>query len=245
VDTWVLQLLDQHVFRKTDFHERPDGVVSIVAPLSHQLAETMPTWAAAIAPWAERAASLFAQASPYELSVPTRLTQRNRRSPARKSTPSPTRTGQLRVARVCAECGAAVEGRRKLCDPCLVDAKARSVTAAAARSQMARQRRKSSGAAQPTWAAPVNQSRAETMRRQRALRDAWEADHAGEHWDPADFEPIRQALADLPISAIVAATGLSRGACTSIRTGAQPCHPRHWPALANLVDLSIDGDLTT
>jgi hypothetical protein len=35
------------------------------------------------------------------------------------------------------------------------------------------------------------------MRRQKAERDAWEAEHKGELWDPADFEPIRLELADV------------------------------------------------
>jgi hypothetical protein len=74
------------------------------------------------------------------------------------------------------------------------------------------------------------------MRQQKAERDAWEAAaYAGEEWDAADFEPIRQALGEVPVSAIMAAIGLSRGACTAVRTGRESCHPRHWPALAALV----------
>jgi hypothetical protein len=78
------------------------------------------------------------------------------------------------------------------------------------------------------------------MRQQKAERDAWEAAHASENWDQADFEPIRAALIDIPMSAIMAATGLSRGACNGIRTGRERCHPRHWVALAELCGYSLN-----
>jgi hypothetical protein len=77
------------------------------------------------------------------------------------------------------------------------------------------------------------------MRQQKAERDAWEAAHAGEVWDQADFEPIRLALQEVPISALMATTGMSRGACTSLRTGRMACHPRHWAALAELAGIHL------
>jgi hypothetical protein len=43
--------------------------------------------------------------------------------------------------------------------------------------------------------------------------------------DSAEFEPILRALADVPMSAIMRATGMSRGACAAIRSGRQTCHP--------------------
>jgi hypothetical protein len=73
VDAWILDLLDRQTFRKIDFHERRDGVVSVLAPLSHAITETMPLWAAAVAPWTERAATVFAHTSPYPIPVPTGL----------------------------------------------------------------------------------------------------------------------------------------------------------------------------
>jgi hypothetical protein len=85
----------------------------------------------------------------------------------------------------------------------------------------------------------VNHSRVEKMRRQKAERDVWEAAHAGKVWDRADFEPIRRALADVPISVLMSVTGLSRGACTSLRTGRAPCHPRHWAAPAEVAGVPL------
>jgi hypothetical protein len=130
-------------------------------------------------------------------------------------------------------------GRRTVCDECLTVAKARSAAKARERSRLSRERRKAVGEQEPTWAAEVNSSRADKMRREKALRDAWEAAHAGEAWDAADFETIRRALADVPISALMRVTGLSRGACTSVRTGRAACHPRHWAALAELAGIAL------
>jgi hypothetical protein len=92
VDAWLLDLLAQHSFRRSDFYEREDGRVSVLAPLSHELTE-MPRWAAELAPWAERAATVFADASPYPVPVPTRLTQRNRRTRTEPSLPPAARNG--------------------------------------------------------------------------------------------------------------------------------------------------------
>jgi CRISPR-associated endonuclease Cas1 len=245
VDVWVLDLLDGHTFAKTDFAESRTGVVSVLAPLSHALCETMPRWGAELAPWAERAASVFAEASPYLIPVPTRLTQRNRRTKTQPPSSPATKKGPaaLRVARGCAECGTPTVGRRALCDGCVTVAKARSAAKAQERSRLSRERRKAAGEQQPTWAPEVNQSRVEKMRRQKALRDAWEAAHADEVWEQADFEPIRLALADVPISALMRVTGLSRGACTALRTGRMACHPRHWAALAELAGMAWPSQL--
>jgi hypothetical protein len=87
-------------------------------------------------------------------------------------------------------------------------------------------------------ATEVNQSRVEKMRRQKAERDAWEAVHAGETWDQADFEPIRQALRDVPISELMKVTGMSRGACTAVRTGRAAWHARHWRTLAEVAGVA-------
>jgi hypothetical protein len=149
------------------------------------------------------------------------------------------RKASLRVARGCAACGTPTVGRRTLCDECLTVAKARSAAKARERSRLSRERREAAGELQPTWEPEVNSSRAEKMRREKAERDAWEAAHAGEVWDAADFEPIRRALAEVPISALMRVTGLSRGACTSLRTGRAACHPRHWAALAELAGIAL------
>jgi hypothetical protein len=59
---------------------------------------------------------------------------------------------------------------------------------------------------------------------QLAVR-AWD----GENPDPAVFTTeILPALRELPISQLVAATGLSEHYCSLIRLGKRTPHPRHW-----------------
>jgi hypothetical protein len=193
----------------------------------------MSKWAGLVAPWAERAAHVFTETSPYEVPTPTRLTQRNWTSTeTNPDRPAAKAEGTLRVARGCAGCGTPVPGRRKLCDTCLVEAKVCSAAKARDRSQATRLKPKTMDEDQPTWSPMVNESRGDRMRQQKAERDAWEAGHSRESWAAADFERVRLALAHTPISVITAVTGMSRSACTSIRTGREPCHPRtgqRWP----------------
>jgi hypothetical protein len=43
-------------------------------------------------------------------------------------------------------------------------------------------------------------------------------------------------LATVSLAAMMRATGLSRPYCAKIRRGAQVPHPRHWEALAQMLD---------
>ena len=61
-DELVLDLVEHRTFRKVDFVETQDGHVRLRAPLSHDLAETMPRWAKSLAPIAEHVAHAFGRA---------------------------------------------------------------------------------------------------------------------------------------------------------------------------------------
>ena len=50
VDAFVLDLLERRTFRKVEFTETADGHCRLKAPLTHELAETIPRWAQALAP---------------------------------------------------------------------------------------------------------------------------------------------------------------------------------------------------
>jgi hypothetical protein len=47
-------LLEQRTFRKADFTETAEGHARLKAPLTHELVESLPRWAAEVAPVAER-----------------------------------------------------------------------------------------------------------------------------------------------------------------------------------------------
>ena len=80
VDATVLQLISGRHFRRGDFHETRDGRVRLLAPLTHELAEYAPAWAAAIAPHAESAAHTIIDNAIGQIRRPTH-------SPARMSVP--------------------------------------------------------------------------------------------------------------------------------------------------------------
>ena len=82
-DRHVARLLAGHTFLKGDFAEDARGVVRVMTPLSHRLAEAMPSFGAGMAPVAEHVAMLLAQASPYALTSPSVLTRAKHKEAAR------------------------------------------------------------------------------------------------------------------------------------------------------------------
>jgi len=63
VDAYVLQLIRSRTFRRSDFHELPDGTIRILPPLSHELAQTLPQWRTTIAPVVEQIANMLRPAN--------------------------------------------------------------------------------------------------------------------------------------------------------------------------------------
>ena len=63
VDRYLLALLRDRVFRSGDFYETQRGSVRLLAPLTHELAETLPAWRKLIAPVAEGVAALLLEPS--------------------------------------------------------------------------------------------------------------------------------------------------------------------------------------
>ena len=80
----VLRLIESQPLRWRDFHEDSRGVVRVLAPLSHRLAEAMPGFASSLAPVVERVAQMVGSISPYEVSNPSILTREKHRSAARR-----------------------------------------------------------------------------------------------------------------------------------------------------------------
>jgi CRISPR-associated endonuclease Cas1 len=68
IDAFALDVLESHTFRKVDFVETDDGHCRLLAPVTHELAETMPKWAQALAPIAEHVAHTLGQAMPGSMS---------------------------------------------------------------------------------------------------------------------------------------------------------------------------------
>lgn len=124
VDAYVLELLRQRTFARGDFFETRRGVCRILSPLTRELAQTLPVWAALIAPVCERVAKALTEApgSKIErLSTPlTRTNYTEARDAVRKRPQPDYRARALKPEPVCKHCGGGVPRRdRMYCDGCL------------------------------------------------------------------------------------------------------------------------------
>lgn len=76
VDAWLFRLFGERRFSRNDFFETPEGQIMLTKPLSHQLVQTLPLWAKAIAPIVEETARhLLRRPGPHPYTPPTKLTQ--------------------------------------------------------------------------------------------------------------------------------------------------------------------------
>jgi CRISPR-associated endonuclease Cas1 len=83
VDAHVLGVLAGPL-RKREFTEDARGVVRCLAPITHRLAEAMPSYAVALGPVTETVAGILAKASPYDVNVPSVLSGAKHKAAARR-----------------------------------------------------------------------------------------------------------------------------------------------------------------
>ena len=262
VDAFVLDLLETRVFTSRDFVELPNGVCRIRAPLTHDLAVTLPGWRMLVAPIVTHLAQTFRTALLDRMEIPKPRTQTTGRS-ARAlalAAPSPLRAtprkqpevrpyvskawnaprleGLALIPTACASCGKPVlKRRRRYCEACLPGARrARAERAiATARTTLATQALVER--ADPRASATANAQRGEANAEQHRRNREWARENTGEERDRAWFlREITPKLDAFSLSAIAQATGLSLAACSRFRAGTRVPHPRHWPAFAALVE---------
>jgi hypothetical protein len=210
----------------------------LLAPITHELAEQVPVYARALASHAETVAHLLARSRPGRIDLATPLSPANtaaqqvrgvrgvKRKPVTVATP----------ARSCRTCGIALTDKsRQLCPICW------PVT----RNKIATQRVKAANAALAAMRAagpdPTNMPSAAAKRsaslslRRREERE-WQPGQADDQWTLDRFErEVLPALADVPLSTIRQATGLSISACSRIRSGKLTPHRRHWQPLFSIL----------
>ena len=228
VDVFVLDLLARRTFKKVEFVETSDGHCRLRAPLTHELAETLPLWSKAVAPVAERLAHTFGQAMAGKYEPVTPLTTRRARSAqavvkARKQANkvvAESETQRQRPAQVahsdkwsCPDCGGKVTNRRHVrCEACIE--------------------------ADPRQTPEIRGRRGEAIAsRKRALKE-WEEANPNIKYDPELFRlQILPGLAGVKLAEITLAAGCSKSFSSSIRSGRQVPHVSTWAALAHLVGL--------
>lgn len=79
VESYALRLVAERTWRRADFHEAPDGSVMLGLELRHHLAGTLPTWARAAAPVAERVCHTLGQAMARHFKAVTPLSGKHLR----------------------------------------------------------------------------------------------------------------------------------------------------------------------
>ena len=218
VDTYLLDLIDGHVFRAGDFTETRTGVCRVNPPLTHHLAQTLNLWYDLVAPVVETTIRLLTRGDDTD----THLTQNNRRP---DGTPQPNPKPPSIIRTHCLECGGHTTEARKLCDVCR-DAK---------RGQHRLERLADLRAAgiDPAHGGQAATQRGKTNRTHQAAVTKWNTENQKPR--PEIFTTqILPGLQQVTINQMVEATGLTPGYCSFIRKGIKTPHPRHWKALESL-----------
>jgi CRISPR-associated endonuclease Cas1 len=237
VDAFLLDLISGHCFRAADFVETRKGVCRVLAPLTHELATSIPNWRAAIAPVVEEVARMLAAVSATAVKVPTYLTQANRREAQGSSwTKAQGSRRAAKVRRTCPGCGVRLPQGRLYCDDCLPEERQEHLDGLmkAGPDTLAQLRAEGSDPTQ-TPAAKRKLGRANARRVREAAR--WDRDN--ERPDPHVFtREILPLLQHVTLRKMMQATGLSLRYCSRIRRGYVP-HARHWQALKVLGKAAI------
>jgi hypothetical protein len=259
VDAFLLDLLEDRTFTSRDFVELPNGVCRVAAPLSHELALTLPHWRECLRPIVANLAQTFREAlsnrsvEPRIRSIraaerrtkpgaqPSPLSQ----TPRKTSEPRPYATRAWRTPSVeaspanptvCALCGEpVVKRRRRHCEACMPKARREHGLRAieAARKVLAAQ---TAAGNDPRRSVALNETRGEAISEGHRRNRSWVREHPGQR-DEAWFKrEIAPKLDGFPLKEIGKATGLSLAACSRIRAGAKVPHLRHWDGLLKLLE---------
>jgi CRISPR-associated endonuclease Cas1 len=227
VDRYLLHLLRARAFAASDFYETRRGSVRVLAPLSHQLAETLPAWADLLAPLAEQLAETLLAGRP------TPLTQGRRsagRGAQRRREKRPATRPMPKASRSCPACGCSLpRSDLVFCDDCRPEQRREQALALSAtgRARLAELRAQGIDPSK-TLEAKAKIGRANARANEEAR--VWERDNGRP--DPDAFaREILPLIVDVPLLKLAAVTGLSIQHCGLIRRGLRTPHPRHWKAL--------------
>lgn len=232
VENYVLRLVAERTFRRLDFAELPDGTVRVNPPLSHELAATLPAWAAAVAPVAERVAHTFAAAASGKVVRSTPLTRSHHRHRQGQPEAPPRLPG---IVATCKRCGRVLPtGRGTYCSTCWP--KVRLDLQRSASKAAAERRRRTADGPDPTHTPESEGRRLVSLQAAMARRVA---EHGG-GWTPESFDAvILPALAAVELAAIMAATGVGKSAASRWRSGQLRPAPRKWAVLASIAGAEL------
>ena len=240
VDAFLLDLLEDREFTARDFGELPNGICRIAAPLTHELALTLPHWRECLRPIAARLAQTFreslvnkgaalarsrlipgisAAASPVRRS-PLLATPRKASQPrpyATRAWRTPTVEARPANPIACAICGEPVlKRRRRHCDACMPKARREHGLRAieAARKVLAAQ---AAAGNDPRRSAAVNEREARRSATDTAAIAAGRASIRVSATKRGSSARSRRSSMRFTLKEIAKATGLSLAACSRIR----------------------------
>jgi hypothetical protein len=233
------------VFRASDFHETKRGNCRLLAPLTHELADSLPAWRKLIAPVAERVTALSLEREPSSVKLATPLTEAHRRAErARRHnhTNPPTQARTPRPGRRCKRCGGELPHRSRVyCDDCLPHYQRDLYQALAETGRAAVAERRAEGVDPSHGGDAAERRGAKSARRKRVSRE-WETAHPGTIADRELFHrEILPTLQGVPLSDLVRATGLTHSYLSQIRRGKKVPHPRHWPAFLSRTSSTVSA----
>jgi CRISPR-associated endonuclease Cas1 len=234
VDQFVLRLLAARTFARREFVELPNGNARLAPALARMLSETLPRWQRAAAPVTERVARMLAGKAARRIQLPTHLTHENRsrgREGIRKRVRPSARPKDEELPSACRTRGVILAGRRRLfCDDCLPERRAESAEAyreagirGLAKARV--ERRDTSASGSGRWKMGATNA----VRRKAEIE--WDKGHQIRLEPEVFLTEILPAIREVPLSQLMAATGLSLRYCSLIRRGLDVPHPRHWEAL--------------
>jgi CRISPR-associated endonuclease Cas1 len=228
VDAFLLDWITRETLRREWFFEQRDGNCRLMGSFAVRLSETAQAWGRAVAPFAEWVArSLWSKTSKSTSECPpaTRLTQRRRREAKGSRSLPMNRAPQPQS--ICRICGTPVARGQRYCAVCVRTVSKENLVEVAQAGRMAAQ-------------SPEAQARrAATKRRHDAARRGWLPSSLPAWLNKKKYEQeIQPGLAGITYAAIASALGVSEPYAADIRAGRRRPHPRHWQALAKLVDIS-------
>jgi len=225
VERWVIAWIMREPLRRADFFETATGNCRLMSHFCEKLSETAPTWGKLVAPWAEYVARTLwgstVRAKTGRLPS-TPLTQQHRR--AAKGSPPVPKIQAPTTEHLCRGCGKRIEGDSKHCKKCDLQIATERIVEVARAGRIA-------GHTPEAIA-----KEAATHRKHAQARAAWNPAKQPTWLTEQVFsEKVQPALATASATAIAKRIGVSRWYAGRIREGYRP-HPRHWLALAELVD---------
>jgi CRISPR-associated endonuclease Cas1 len=228
VDAHLLEWLTREPLRRKWFYEENNGNCRLMGSFAVRLSETATTWGKAVAPIAESVARLLALGIKKQVRSglpPTRLTQSLRRA-ARGISATVSLKTALKPTRLCRTCGEPLKHGFTYCGTCAVNISRMGMIETARLGRIA------------THTEKAEALRSATKRRHDAELKAWNPSDLPEWLNEETYrKEIQPRLAELKISVISSALGISKPYATDIQRGRVP-HPRHWSVLARVAGFS-------